>query len=94
MFLVVACGEDQDGLLNIVGEGEVEIDALPVVWWTSMSAVQSQVCNSIDRQLSLPFFTQVAILGTNKSNGCRFTKSSCNLHRAYHSRNHFVFIKD
>ena len=53
MFLVVACGEDQDGLLYIVSEGDVEIDALPVVWWTSMSAEQSQVRNGNDGQLSL-----------------------------------------
>jgi hypothetical protein len=53
MFLVVACGEDQDGLLNIVGGGDVKIDALPIVWWTSMSAGQSQIRNRIDGQLSL-----------------------------------------
>jgi hypothetical protein len=53
MFLVVACGEDQDGLFDIVSEGDVKIDALPVVWWTSMSVEQSQVHNGIDGQMSL-----------------------------------------
>jgi hypothetical protein len=53
MFLIVPCGEGQDGLLDILGEGDVKIVALTVVWWTSMSAEQSQVRNRIDGQLSL-----------------------------------------